>query len=68
MTVDLVGVADIAERLGVRPQTAATWRHRGLLPEPDWMVSGLPVWDWPTIAAWAKTTGRLPGVTDGKTG
>src|SRR5437870_13824159 len=33
-----VGAAEIAARLGVRPQTVHTWRHRKLMPEPRWTV------------------------------
>jgi hypothetical protein len=36
--LDIVGVKEIAERLGVKPQTAAAWRHRGLLPPPEGTV------------------------------
>jgi predicted site-specific integrase-resolvase len=56
---DPVGVRDIAERLGVKQQTASVWRHRGLLPKPDWHASGLPLWNWPKIEEWARETGRL---------
>jgi hypothetical protein len=35
------------------------WRHRGLLPEPKWVVSGQPAWNWVDVEAWAKRTGRL---------
>ena len=54
-----VGAAEIAERLRVRPQTVHTWRHRKLMPQPRWTVSGQPAWDWPEIEAWARRTGRL---------
>lgn len=54
-----VGVADLAARLGVEAQTARNWRTRGVLPAPDWTVSGSPVWRWATIEAWARETGRL---------
>jgi hypothetical protein len=54
-----VGAAEIAARLGVRPQTVHTWRHRKLLPPPRWTVSGQPAWDWPEIVIWARRTGRL---------
>src|SRR5881628_512983 len=54
-----VGAAEIAVRLRVRPQTVHTWRHRKLMPEPRWTVSGQPAWDWPEIEAWARRTGRL---------
>jgi hypothetical protein len=54
-----VGLSEIAERLGVKPQTAAMWRYRDLLPEPQWTVSGFPAWDWRVIKRWADETGRL---------
>lgn len=54
-----VGAAEIAKRLAVRPQTVHAWRHRKLLPEPRWTVSGQPAWEWTEVEAWAKQTGRL---------
>jgi DNA-binding transcriptional MerR regulator len=54
-----VGPAEIAGRLGVKPQTVHTWRRRGVLPAPRWTVSGQPAWDWADIEAWARRTGRL---------
>ncbi len=54
-----VGAAEIAKRLGVRPQTVHAWRHRKLMPQPRWTVSGQPAWAWAEIEAWAITTGRL---------
>lgn len=56
---DPVGLYEIAERLGVRQQLAYTWRQRGVLPEPKFELAMGPVWDWPTIEAWARDTGRL---------
>jgi hypothetical protein len=32
---DIVGIKEIAEQLGRKPQTAALWRHRGLLPKEE---------------------------------
>ncbi len=54
-----VGAAEIAARLRVRPQTVHTWRHRKLMPQPRWTVSGQPAWDWCDIEDWARRTGRL---------
>lgn len=54
-----VGAAEIAERLDVKPQTVHTWRHRGLMPDPRWTVSGQPAWEWREIEEWARRTGRL---------
>ena len=60
MTIEPVGPVEIAERLGVARATVDTWRQRGVLPAPDWHVSGRPLWDWPTVESWARDTGRLP--------
>ena len=54
-----VGAAEIAARLGVKPQTVHMWRHREIMPEPRWTVSGQPAWEWREIEAWARRTGRL---------
>src|SRR5207247_9981624 len=54
-----VGAAEIATRLGVRPQTVHAWRQRKLLPEPRWTVAGQPAWDWVEVESWAKRSGRL---------
>lgn len=55
---DPVGPAEIAERLGVKPKTVNVWKVRGILPTPDWTISGVPIWEWRTIRAWAQQTGR----------
>lgn len=61
---DIVGIKEIAERLGRKPQTAALWRHRGLLPVEEGTVSGAPAWHWETIARWAASTGRVDAVAE----
>lgn len=58
MTCQPVGLAEIAERLGVARQTAAMWNYRKLLPDPKWRISGQPAWNWPDIQKWADQTGR----------
>jgi hypothetical protein len=63
-TLDIVGLKEIAERLGVKQQTAATWRWRNLLPPEEGTVSGAPAWSWTTIERWARETGRLGGVAE----
>jgi len=62
--LDIVGLKEIAERLGVKQQTAAAWRHRGVLPPPEGTVSGAPAWQWQTIEQWAAATGRLGGIAE----
>lgn len=59
MTVEPVGLVEIAARLGVKPATAYQWRYAGRLPDPDWIIGGRPAWDWATIEAWAVETGRI---------
>lgn len=54
----VVGVADIADRLGVSRATVDQWKWRGRLPQPKWSISGNPAWDWADIEAWARKTGR----------
>jgi hypothetical protein len=58
--LEVVGLTEIADRLGVKPQTVAQWRWRCIgMPAEQWTVSGQPAWDWETVAAWARDTGRL---------
>lgn len=54
-----VGAREIAERLGVRPDTVSQWRQRPVgFPEPRWTVSGFPAWEWEDVRRWAERTGR----------
>lgn len=62
--LDIVGLKEIAERLGVKQQTAAAWRHRGLLPPEEGTVSGAPAWRWETIEQWALRTGRFGAIAE----
>ena len=58
---DPVGVADIAERLGVSKITVHKWTERGTddFPKARWKRSGVSLWNQPTVEAWARRTGRL---------
>jgi ParB family chromosome partitioning protein len=56
---DPVGTREIAELLKVKAPTVEMWRHRGLLPEPRWVISGTPIWEATEIEQWARATGRL---------
>ena len=51
-TIEILGLREIADRLGITYQAARLRRSRGDLPAPDWVVSGSPVWSAETIAAW----------------
>lgn len=59
---DLVGAAEIAERLGLaQSQTVHSWRRRySDFPEPIARLRTALIWAWPDIERWAERTGRLP--------
>jgi hypothetical protein len=54
----LVGLLEITEMMGVQSQTAYHWRTRGVMPEPDLVVSKTPLWRYDRIVEWAGRTGR----------
>jgi hypothetical protein len=56
---DPVGLAEIAERLGVTRYAVDQWRQRDVLPEPRWRVGRRPAWNWTDVRHWAISTGRL---------
>lgn len=58
---NLVGAAEIAERLGVtRPQMIHTWRRRDpTFPLPVAELKQAMIWDWSSVKEWAIRTGRL---------
>jgi hypothetical protein len=59
---DLVGAAEIAERLGgIQPRTVHQWHNRYPdFPEPVATLQQAMVWAWPDVERWAKATKRLP--------
>ena len=48
----LVGLTEICDYTGLPRGTIDVWRHRGKLPEPDWIVSRRPIWREETITDW----------------
>ncbi len=60
---ELVGAAEVAERLGLAyVQTVHTWRSRYAdFPVPVATLKRAMIWSWPDVEAWARSTGRLPG-------
>lgn len=56
----LLGVADIARLLEVKPGTVTKWRKRRLFPAPDLRLSIGDAWLQGTVVEWAERTGRMP--------
>ena len=57
----LVGAAEIADRLGVGKSTVVhDWRYRyDDFPKPVAKLKSALVWDWEDVEAWARSTGRI---------
>ena len=62
--LDIVGLTEIADLLGVDRGTPRIWRYRGIMPEPDGWVSGYPAWRRSSIVKWARDTGRGKTIPD----
>jgi hypothetical protein len=58
LTLDLVGVTEIAQMFGVNRVTVSKWRAAGTLPAPDAELTRRPLWLRSTIERWAERTGR----------
>jgi hypothetical protein len=58
---DLVGAAEIAERLGILRQSVHQLRRRGTddFPPPVAELKQGHLWSWAAVETWARSTGRL---------
>jgi predicted site-specific integrase-resolvase len=56
--LDIVGITEIADDLGVAAGTVRQWHRRGVLPPPDAVVAHGAVWHRSTIKRWAKGPGK----------
>ncbi len=58
---ELVGAAEIAERLGSKRTSLVhdLRRRHPDFPEPVAKLKSALVWAWPDVEAWARKTGRL---------
>lgn len=51
----LVGVTEIAEKAGVKPQTVTVWRQRHTdFPEPAAELANGPIWFWSDLEEWVE--------------
>jgi predicted DNA-binding transcriptional regulator AlpA len=58
--VDLVGAAEIADRLGIARQSVHQLARRHAdFPQPVATLRQAMVWNWPDVERWARATGRL---------
>lgn len=60
-TEHLVGLVDVATRLGRTRQTVSNWVSRQArdVPQPLFSLSGNPVWDWRDWQVWATRNADL---------
>jgi predicted DNA-binding transcriptional regulator AlpA len=61
---ELVGVAEVASRLGLTAERVRQLAKNNRLPEPVGRLGRQLVWIWRDIAAWAEQEGRLSGDRD----
>jgi chromosome partitioning protein len=55
MSVELVGVAEIADKYNVNRSAVSNWAKRyGDFPVPLACLKMGPVWDWATVEAWVR--------------
>jgi predicted DNA-binding transcriptional regulator AlpA len=52
---EILGMGELARRLGISKNLVAQWMRRAKLPEPDWRLEMGPVWRASTIDAWEQT-------------
>jgi hypothetical protein len=58
-----VGISEIAELLGVPPNTVASWRQRGQLPAARWTLKSGPLWLAREIRLWHEQMKNTPVIS-----
>ena len=57
---ELVGAAEISQRLGCAKNVVHGWERRdATFPRPVARLTMGKVWHWPDVEAWARRTGRM---------
>lgn len=62
---ELVGVAEVAARLGITAERVRQLAKVGDMPEPVGRLGRQLVWQWRDVESWARHEGRLPGAEHG---
>jgi hypothetical protein len=52
MSVDIVGLHEIAQRTGYAYGTVAQWHSQGKVKDPDVVLACGPIWEWPALREW----------------
>jgi hypothetical protein len=55
----ICGPAEVAAIARVKHRTVVVWRNRGIMPGPDAVISGVPLWREERIVRWLTDTGRM---------
>lgn len=50
--MELWGIEDVADALGITVNAAYQRKYRGAIPEPEWIVSGRPIWSAAKMRRW----------------
>src|SRR4051812_43254587 len=61
---ELVGVAEVAARLGLTAERVRQLSKSGVMPEPLGELGRRVVWDWRDVESWAHSEGRLDSPGD----
>ncbi len=55
--IRILGVAEVAEMTGLKPDTITKYRSLGKFPEPDHATARQDLWEVSTIAKWMDERG-----------
>jgi hypothetical protein len=56
--LNIVGLQEIRQIFRMNQPAITQWRVRGMLPEPNAIVSNRPIWRLETVIRWGRRTGR----------
>ena len=59
MSEELVGIPEVAARLGLSAERVRQLATLGVMPEPAGHIGRQLIWRWVDVEAWAHADGRL---------